>query len=245
MSTIAVSSFHNPITMKTFYFLAIGLLSGTAIAQNISATELLEKTMEYHEPQGNWDSFNGTFKVEMDMPEKPERKSTITINLREQYFNLSEMREGKESFREVNGEDCRFSDPDGAVVASKITDEQCERSVMMKNYYTYLYGLPMKLKDPGTILDPVVKMIKFKGKEYLVLRVTYDEAVGSDIWQFYFNPETYAMEVYQFFKGEDEKTGEYILLSDVLEVNGILMPKDRAWYYNKDNEYLATDRLVD
>jgi hypothetical protein len=34
-------------------------------------------------------------------------------------------------------------------------------------------------------------------------------------------------------------------LSDVLEVNGILMPKDRAWYYNKDNEYLATDRLVD
>ena len=230
--------------MKTLYFLILGLLSSTAIAQSISATQLLEKTIEYHDPQGNWDSFNGTFKVEMDMPEKPERKSTITINLPEQYFNLSELSEGKESFREVNREDCRFSNKDGGVVVAKNTDEQCERTVMMKGYYTYLYGLPMKLKDPGTILDPVVKKMKFKGKEYLVLRVTYDEAVGSDIWQFYFNPETYAMEVYQFFKGEDEKTGEYILLTDVLDVNGIKMPKDRAWYYNKDNGYLATDRLV-
>lgn len=244
MGRLIVSSLHNPITMKIFYIIVMGLFSGTAIAQNISATDLLEQTIQYHDPQGKWESFNGEFMVEMEMPGKPERKSTITINLPEQYFKLSEVRDGKEGFREVKGENCRFSEKDSAVVAASITDEQCERTVMMKDYYTYLYGLPMKLKDPGTILDPIVKKTMFKGKKYLVLRVTYDEAVGSDIWQFYFNPETYAMEVYQFFKGEDEKTGEYILLTDVLEVNGIKMPKDRAWYYNKDNGYLATDRLV-
>lgn len=178
------------------------------------------------------------------MPGKPERTSVITLNLPEEYFNLSEQRDGKESFRELNGDDCRFSDAKGEDVITKTNDEQCVRTVMMKNYYTYLYGLPMKLKDPGTILDPEVKKVRFNDKEYLLLRVTYDEAVGSDIWQFYFNPKTYAMEVYQFFKGEDEKTGEYILLSDELEVNGIKMPKDRAWYYNKDGGYLATDRLA-
>lgn len=219
-------------------------MSTTAIAQTLSAPELLEKSIQYHDPQGNWESFDGEFKIVMDMPGKPERTSVITLNLPEEYFNLSEQRDGKESFRELNGEDCRFSDAEGEVVTTKTDDTQCERTVMMKNYYSYLYGLPMKLKDPGTILDPKVKKTTFKGKEYLLLRVTYDEAVGSDIWQFYFNPETYAMEVYQFFKGEDEKTGEYILLSDELEVNGIKMPKDRAWYYNKDDGYLATDRLA-
>ena len=219
-------------------------MSTTAIAQTLSAPELLEKSIQYHDPQGNWESFDGEFKIVMDMPGKPERTSVITLNLPEEYFNLSEQRDGKESFRELNGEDCRFSDAEGEVVTAKTDDTQCERTVMMKNYYSYLYGLPMKLKDPGTILDPKVKKTTFKGKEYLLLRVTYDEAVGSDIWQFYFNPETYAMEVYQFFKGEDEKTGEYILLSDELEVNGIKMPKDRAWYYNKDDGYLATDRLA-
>lgn len=231
-------------SMKTLYFLVIGLLASPTFAQDLTASELLEKTIQYHDPQGKWESFSGEFKVAMEMPGKPERKSIITINLPEQYFNLSERRDEKESFREVNGDDCRFSDKEGVAVAAKTADEQCERTVMMKDYYTYLYGLPMKLRDPGTILDPVVKKLTFKGKEYLVLRVTYDEGVGSDIWQFYFNPETYAMEVYQFFKGVDEKTGEYILLSDLLDVNGIKMPKDRAWYYNKDDGYLATDKLV-
>ncbi len=102
----------------------------------------------------------------------------------------------------------------------------------------------MKLKDPGTHIDPTVHKKTFKGKEYLVLKVTYDQEVGSDIWQFYFNPDTYAMEVYQFFKGPDEKTGEYILLTDEVVIGGIKMPKDRAWYYNKDDGYLGTDKLV-
>ncbi len=48
------------------------------------------------------------------------------------------------------------------------------------------------------------------------------------------------MEAYQFFKADvngNEKlgSGEYILLSDEVTINGIKMPKIRAWYYNKDN----------
>ena len=103
----------------------------------------------------------------------------------------------------------------------------------------------MKLKDQGTHIDPKAKRVTFKGKEYLKVRVTYDKNIGTDIWQFYFNPETYAMEIYQFFKGgPDETTGEYILLSDLETINEIKFPKNRAWYYNKDNSYLATDKMI-
>jgi hypothetical protein len=31
------------------------------------------------------------------------------------------------------------------------------RAKFMKNYYTYLYGLPMKLNDAGTIINPMVE----------------------------------------------------------------------------------------
>ena len=124
----------------------------------------------------------------------------------------------------------------------------CDRATLYKNYYSYLYGLPMKLTDPGTNLNNKVEKRLFKGKDYLVLRVTYDETVGSDVWYFYFNPKTYAMEIYQFFKTDDKgkekpDTGEYILLSEEVLVNGIRMPKIRAWYYNKDDKYLGTDTL--
>lgn len=87
-------------------------------------------------------------------------------------------------------------------------------------------------------------MSLLKEKKYIMVQVTYDEAVGSDVWQFYFNPSTYALEVYQFFKGTDETTGEYILLDDIALIEGIKMPKNRAWYYNKDDGYLGTDRLL-
>ena len=84
-------------------------------------------------------------------------------------------------------------------------------------------------------------------KDYLVLDVTYDQEVGSDVWRFYFDPETYAMEVYQFFKGEADgegkNTGEYILLEGIQMVEGMKIPKTRAWYYNKDDKYLGTDIL--
>ncbi len=114
---------------------------------------------------------------------------------------------------------------------------------MYKNYYTYLYGLPMKLKDPGTIIDDKVERKVFHGKEYLVLKVTYTEDVGKDIWYFYFNPKTYAMEVYQFFHDEAENDGEYILLTEEKSINDIIMPKNRAWYTNKENKLLGTDIL--
>ena len=108
----------------------------------------------------------------------------------------------------------------------------------------------MKLKDLGTNLIDTVDKKTFKGKDYLVLKVTYDEDVGSDVWYFYFNPNTYAMEIYQFFKTDEngkEKpdSGEYILLTEEAIVNGIKMPKIRAWYYNKDDKYLGTDNVVD
>lgn len=152
---------------------------------------------------------------------------------------------------EVNNNDCKVS----LNGKTELTEEEikthrldCERANMYKNYYTYLFGLPMKLKDPGTNIHEVVETKTFKGKEYLVLKATYDVNVGSDIWYFYFDPETYAMEIYQFFKTDDsgkqkDDSGEYILLTEETIVNDIKMPKNRAWYYNKDDKYLGTDIL--
>jgi hypothetical protein len=38
-------------------------------------------------------------------------------------------------------------------------------------------------------------------------------------------------------------TGEYIILKDEVVIDGIKMPKTRAWFYNKDDKYLGTDTL--
>ena len=117
------------------------------------------------------------------------------------------------------------------------------RAKMYQNYYTYLYGLPMKLKDPGAIIHNEVMLDKFKGDEYYVLKVTYDKKVGGDTWYFYFETETYQMRYYQFYHDESKHDGEYILLDGLETINGVKMPKKRSWYMNKDDKYLGTDIL--
>lgn len=42
---------------------------------------------------------------------------------------------------------------------------------------------------------------------------------------------------------QKDDTGEYILLTEEESINNIIMPKNRAWYYNKDDKYLGTDIL--
>ena len=56
------------------------------------------------------------------------------------------------------------------------------------------------------------------------------------------------MEVYQFYKTDENgkikpDSGEYILLTETELISGIKMPKNRAWYYNKNDGYLGTDVL--
>lgn len=187
----------------------------------------------------------------MDMPKNSKRISHIHINLPDEYFKVTATRDTIITEYIVDKGNCSIS-LNGKTELSKAelfsNNLSCESANMYKNYYTYLYGLPMKLQDEGTNISEKVALKTFKGKDYLVLKVTYDETVGNDIWYFYFNPETYALEVYQFFKTDEQgnvktESGEYIMLSKTETINQIKIPKVRAWYYNKDDAYLATDIL--
>lgn len=233
--------------MKKLTILLFAVFATASLqAQTITGSELLEKSMKYHDPDGKWETFKGTLYVTMTTPKRPERNSEIKINLPEEYFYVKASQGENTTEYTVDKGKCSLAfngDKNPSDEVKKKNGLSCDRADLYKNYYTYLYGLPMKLKDPGTIIDKQVNRDKFKGKEYLVLKATYKKEVGKDTWYFYFDPETYAMEVYQFFHDESKNDGEYILLSDLETINGIKIPKKRDWYYNKDEKYLGTDML--
>jgi uncharacterized protein DUF6503 len=235
---------------KILSILVIASLTNICFGQQLTGSELLEKSIFYHDPTGNWESFNGKLFVTMETPNNTNRDSEIHIDLPGQYFYVKATRDTITTEYTLVKGDCVIAfngSTDISETTIKENNLSCERAILYKNYYTYLYGLPMKLKDPGTIVNRAVERKSFKGKEYLLLKVTYDENVGSDVWYFYFDPNTYAMKVYQFFKGdpnaEGKNTGEYILLTEETTVKDMKIPKVRAWYYNKDDKYLGTDIL--
>ena len=217
----------------------------------ITGNQLLEKAIYYHDPNQNWISFNGELKVTMESPNKSNRYSTIIINLPNENFYIKATRDTLITEYTIEKDSCKITFNGKTNLKQedlKTNNLSCDRANLFKNYYTYLYGLPMKLKDKGTLIDNEIERKTFKGKDYLVLKATYDETVGSDVWYFYFHPETYAMEVYQFYKTDETgkikpESGEYILLTETTVINAIKMPKHRAWYYNKNDTYLGTDIL--
>ena len=219
--------------------------------KELTSEQVLNNAIAYHDPNNMWNSFNSTFHVTMETPDTPNRESDIMIDNTVGGFYLKAVRDTTIVEYKVRGGNCNIAFNGSTTFTEEEAEANnlnCDRAKMYKNYYSYLYGLPMKLKDPGTHISETVERKTFKEKDYLVLKVTYDENIGSDIWYIYLNPETYAMEMYQFFKtdengNQNNESGEYILLSEEIVVNNIKMPKVRAWYYNKDDKYLGTDIL--
>ncbi len=233
--------------MKIYCYILLFLcITNQATSQSLEAKELLNKAISFHDPEGNWNQFEGELSITLKYPDGRERESKIKMDLPKQYFQLTTTDDGNSIEQTINKGECQLK-LNGSTTISKEDIEKhrltCERAHTMKNYYQYLYGLPMKLKDKGTNIDNEVQTKTFQGKKYLVLRVTYDENVGNDIWYFYFDPNTYAMEVYQFYHDESKNDGEYIVLDGITSISSIKMPKIRTWYYNKDDKLLGTDIL--
>lgn len=228
-------------------FLLLSCLLTSIVACQQSASALLDKSIAFHDPHNNWNKFEGMLSFSVERPDKPDGKRKVFIDNEGQSFSF--WAQYDDGLLQYNVDSDRGAAKwNGKKEISEAMVEKyrisADRAVMYRDYYTYLYGMPMKLKDLGTIIDPEVKEVEFYGKTYNRIRVTYDDSVGDDIWYFYFSPTTHAMEAYQFFHDESKNDGEYILFEEIVEIDKVKIPRIRKWYYNSDNKFLATDVLI-
>ncbi len=236
----------NLLQVKNLLLVTALLFSSYTYSQNLTGKQLLEKAVQYHDPNDNWKTFNGHLSITMEIPNKPNRDSAIFIDLPNQFFSVKSTIEDNTSEYIINKDSITIvfngnKNPSEDIL--KQNNLSKARASLYKNYYTYLYGLPMKLNNPGTIIHDTVEEKTFKGKTYWVLKATYEKEVGKDTWYFYFDKHAYNMEVYQFYHDESKNDGEYILLRGEETINDIKMPKIRVWYTNKDDKHLGTDIL--
>lgn len=229
-----------------FYVLFLSSLPVFIHAQSMTGQTLLEKSIQYHDPKGNWDTFKGTLQFKETRPNGADRQSTLKLDNKKGYFNLDQNRAGYQIEKTVVQNACSYkvngsaSVPDSLMKKFRLT---CPQLHSIRDYYVYLWGMPMKLRDPGTQIDSKVTTTTFQGDEVLSMKVTYDKVVGEDIWYFYFNPKNYALVGYRFYHDEAVNDGEYIPLVGEEIINGIRFPKARTWYINKDDRLLGADIL--
>ena len=119
----------------------------------ISGEELLNKSISYHDPNNSWKNFNGVMNITMTRPDKSQRNSEVEIDVLRSFFRSKVIQDENTIEQIVENDLCKitlngkstFSEDE--IKKHRLT---CGFALKMRNYYTYLYGLPMKLKDPGT-----------------------------------------------------------------------------------------------
>jgi len=219
-----------------------------------TAEQVIEKSIAHHDPNGAWGTARVRLGVYTTYSEEFAKKAgsesaEVALDLSPGHEEFSYTKEAGRDKIEIT-----VRQGEGAVAVNgsvEVSDEDKKRLRLRepefyRDYCEYLYGMPMKLRDPGAILHPQVKRSTFNNQDVLQLRVTYDPEVGKHTWYFYFDPDTFALVGYKFYLDESANDGEYITMEGEIvdETSGLRLPKTRAWYYNIDDGHLATDDIV-
>ncbi len=230
------------------YFLLFALFGAIHLvnSQSLTGSEVVEKSIQYHDPEGKWQDVHVILDLKETRPDGDDRNSLVEIDNSNAYFNLVRHSDGHSVCYIIENGECNqllnfnknFSEEEQEKFRLN-----CGRTTMLRNYYTYLWGMPMKLKDEGTVIHTEANENTFNGSNSIAVKVTYDPKVGSDTWYFYFDPKSFAITGYRFYHDESKNDGEYIVLKDSMGAGLFTIPKSRAWYVNASDKLLGEDIL--
>ena len=210
--------------MKKFSLL-LCLLPLLSFSQQ-DAKLLLAKAVSYHDPNDSWSKLKTTFRFTETRPTGPDRNTTVKIDNTQGSVTINR---NDEEIYEVRGDSVK-------VVKG---DRDKDRGITLRNYYLYLWGLPMKLYDESTPAITLAHHEMIINQGCYVLRVPYE----AETYYFYFSKESGRMLQYKFYKDETAGKGELIKLEDEITIQGMKIPQKRSWYTLPEMKYLGTDIL--
>lgn len=205
-----------------------GALIFPAFINAQSASHVLEKSVQYHDPNGEWKSLRAKFTFKETRSSGNDRVTVLELNNAANWHKLN--RDDVEEY-EINGRE---------EVKVLKGDREAARGKLLRNYYVFLWGLPMKLLDQGTPVQSKTGREKVDGKDCITVNVNYEK----EDYTFFFAKTDYRLVAYRFWKKDGSGQGEMILLEDEIQVGSMKIPQKRSWYELPENKYLGTDILT-
>ncbi|MEQ9101411.1 MAG: DUF6503 family protein [Imperialibacter sp.] len=214
---------------------------------SLTPASLIEKSIEAHDSSNYWPQLNNRFHMSIKRDGQEDRYFSVLINNPEGIFEYA-LQQGDSTVTQGVKQGSYYYAINGDSNLSSEAKEKYQlnngRTLYMKEVYEYLYGIPMKLKDPGTIVDPVLNEETFNGRACWVVKVTYDPSTEGETWYFYVDKETFLLAGYRFYFDESKGDGEFIFVEGYESLSGLKLPKLKKWHWNKDSAYFRTDELL-
>ncbi len=218
------------------------------LAPDSSAQAILDLAISYHDPHGHWGTHKFALAIEEGRPDGSSKTTNFVTQASKGRFQIELVRKKRKVKIDILAEHVVATVDGRSDISAQERSEfrlNPKRIQVTRNYYEYLYGLPMKLRDPGTRLHPLSWRQEFNGRSVDAIRTTYDRGVGQDTWHFFFDVTTHAMVGYLFYHDSQKKDGEYIILTgESVAATGLRLPQVRKWYTNLGERFLGADKTI-
>jgi hypothetical protein len=231
---------------KKYLFILFLLAVSNAKAQQ-TAIEILKKAIKTHDPHGYWQEFKAEFDMSIVRDKQVDRFFTIDLNIPKKYFFYrvkSDTLSYAQGFR-GNVFETLFNNSNNIPEATiKKYDLTQTRTKYLKGVYEYLLLLPMRLQNDTALLTKNYTIETFNNVPCYKLTIQYEPVDENETWHFFIDNQSFMLKGYQFYLKDKTTNGEYIYLDDYVNFKGVLMPKTKTWYWNKDNSFFRTDKIL-
>ncbi|MFT5142941.1 MAG: hypothetical protein ACI80V_000665 [Rhodothermales bacterium] len=230
-----------------FAALLIGACGEPGQDEGLSDAEaLVARSIRFHDPAGAWYGRPHRIDLAERRPDGFVRETSMRLDPLAGSFGMRQNRGEDMVEAYFDAENCAAS-VNGVVPDStqgaRYRLECPDGLAWWREYYAFMHGLPMKLVDEGTLVQPAVLDTTFMGKDVQRIKVMYDPAVGSDVWYFYFDADTARLVGSRFYHDEAANDGEYIDFQGIVEAEGMNLTQSIHWFTNAEGRYLGSDSL--
>jgi hypothetical protein len=233
--------------MKKATFLIL-LLAITSLSQaQLTAYDILQKSIKVHNPNQRWHRLKGEFDMSIVREKQADRFFTIALNLPKKQFAYLVKTDTLRYSQGFKGDKFAISLNGKSIVSEadiKKYDMTQTRTQYLKEVYEYLLLLPMRLQNDSMQLSKTYSTEVFNKTTCYKLTLQYEPIHENETWHFFIDTQSFILKGYQFYVKDKATNGEYIYLEDYAIFKGILVPKTKLWYWNKDSSFFRTDRVL-
>ncbi len=241
-------------TMKAlFYILLLWPLSAVNLVNEVDKNEcknsayILDQSYKFHDPAGSWNDWHVKMHIQEPRLQNPQRYSIVNLNNEDNSFSLVRNRDKHTSKHIVDKEgqpSVLFNDSPN--IPQELVEKyrlEANRSLSYQDFYKVMYGLPMSLKDRIVSMQPAATIIK-NNEEVYVVDVKLNKPIFTDHWKMLISKNEFSLLGLELINDDQPEDGEILEFEELIELEGIKVPRIRHWYQPEGKLYQGSDIVI-
>ena len=214
---------------------------------SLSSIDIMNKSIQFHDPKGEWDSTPLALHIEEPRIGNPTRYSELNLDKAKGTFHLLRHRNGHFSTHIVDAEGALEVYLDNEVVTEDSIVKKFrldpERNLRYQYSYEQMLGLPMSLLEGENTFGPVEEVHYNQIAAYKI-PVDLEKALFSKQWNIYIAKSTYAYLGMDLLSEEDPQGGERLYFEGIFLIKSMKLPRHKHWHYLSSDDYLGSDMII-